>query len=72
MWIAKANAPLAMLFDRIRGGRPIFTPIAMRELESNPNISHTKVSKEPGYESLPLKQMRDDTVDWFRSYDLFN
>ena len=41
----------------------MFTQIAMRELESNPNISHAKANKELGYESHPLKQIIDDTVD---------
>ena len=68
MWIAKPSAPLATLFDRIRGKRPLFTPIAMRELESNPNISHAKASRELGYEPRPLEQTLADTVEWFKSH----
>jgi nucleoside-diphosphate-sugar epimerase len=60
-----------MLFGQIRGKLVMFTQIAMRELESNPNISHANANKELGYESHPLKQMIDDTVDWFWSYGLF-
>lgn len=68
MWLARTGAPLAALFDRIRGRRPLFTPISMKELESNKNISHAKASKELGYEPRPLQQTIADTVDWFRSY----
>jgi len=67
MWVAKANAPLATLFDRIRGKRPLFTPIAMRELESNPNISHAKASRQLGYKPRPIEQTLLDTVNWFKS-----
>ena len=72
MWIAKTAAPAAMFFNRIRGNRPLFTPIAMRELESNPNISYAKASKELGYEPRPLAQTLTDTLEWFQSYGLLN
>ena len=72
MWIAKTAAPLATFFDRIRGNRPLFTPIAMRELESNPNISHDKASRELGYTPRALEQTLTDTMEWFRSYGLLN
>jgi len=68
MWIAKMNAPFATFFDRVRGRRPLFTSISMRELESNPNISHAKASKELGYQPRLLEQTLTDTVGWFRSY----
>jgi dihydroflavonol-4-reductase len=70
MWIAKANAPLATFFDRIRGRQPLFTSISMEELESNPDISHAKATKELGYIPRPLEQTIADTVEWFRSNGL--
>ena len=66
MWLAKASAPLATFFSRIRGERPLFTSISMKELESNPNISHAKASKELGYEPRPLQQTIADTMNWFQ------
>jgi dihydroflavonol-4-reductase len=72
MWAAKTSAPLAMLFDRIRGQRPLFTPIAMRELESNPDISHARARRELGYELRPLEQTITDTIDWFQSHGLLS
>jgi dihydroflavonol-4-reductase len=68
MWIAKASAPLATFIDRIRGRCPLFTSISMRELQSNPNTSHAKASRELGYEPRPLEQTIADTVYWFRSH----
>ncbi|UCB44131.1 MAG: SDR family oxidoreductase [Dehalococcoidales bacterium] len=66
MWIAKSSAPLATLLDQIRGKRPLFTPIAMKELESNHNISYAKANRELDYEPRPLEQTLSDTIDWFQ------
>jgi dihydroflavonol-4-reductase len=66
MWLAKASAPLVTLFDRIRGRRPLFTSISMKELESNPNISHAKASEELGYEPRPLQHTIADIMNWFQ------
>jgi dihydroflavonol-4-reductase len=68
MWAAKAFAPLAMFSDHIRGRRALFTPISLKELESNPNISYEKASRELGYEPRPLKQALEDTMEWFQSH----
>ena len=72
MWAAKAFAPLAMFSDRIRDRRALFTPISLKELESNPNISYEKASRELGYEPRPLKQALEDTIEWFRSHGFLN
>ena len=68
MWLAKASAPLSMLFDRVRGQRPLLTPISLRELESNPLLSHEKASLELGYQPRPLEQALADTIGWFWSH----
>ncbi len=72
MWLAKAGAPLAIRLDRMRGKRPLFTPISMKELESNPNISYAKANRELGYESRPLEQTLSDTIDWFQRNGFIN
>jgi dihydroflavonol-4-reductase len=72
MWIARTGAPLAMLLNRMRGKRPLFTPISMRELESNPNISCAKANRELGYEPRPLEQTLSDTIDWFQKNGFMN
>jgi dihydroflavonol-4-reductase len=68
MWLAKTSAPAAMFFDRFRGRRPLFTPISMKELESNPDISHARASKELGYQPRPIEQTIADTVAWFQTH----
>lgn len=68
MWIAKASAPWAMYLDRIRGKRPLFTPISLKELQSNPSLSHEKATRELGYEPRPLETALADTIEWFRSH----
>lgn len=72
MRLAKAGAPLAMLLDRVRGNRPLFTPIALRELGSNPLLIHDKASRELGYQPRPLEQALADTIGWFRSHGFLN
>ena len=72
MWLAKAGAPLSMLLDQVRGQRPLLTPISLRELESNPLLSHKKASRELGYQPRPLEQALADTIDWFASNGFLN
>jgi len=72
MWLAKVAAPLAMLFDRVRGRRLLFTPISLKELESNHLLSHEKASRELGYQPRPLEQALADTMGWFRSHGFLN
>ena len=64
--VARLFAPAVSAFDRIRGKRQLFTPIAMNELNSNRCLSHEKASKKLGYEPRPLKETITDTLDWFR------
>lgn len=68
MWVAKLSAPWAMYSDRIKGKRPSFTPISLKELQSNPNISHEKATRELGYEPRPLEKSIADTIEWFQSH----
>ena len=72
MWLAKSGAPLAMLFDQVRGTRPLFTPISLKELESNPRLSHDKATRELGYQPRPLEQTINDTIGWFASNGFLN
>lgn len=67
MWLAKAVAPASMLSDRIRGRSPSLTPISLKELESNPDISHAKASKDLGYKPRPLEETINDTLRWFQA-----
>jgi dihydroflavonol-4-reductase len=68
MPLAKAAAPLAQLYCRACGSRPLFTPISMKELESNPQISHARAGRDLGYQPRPLEQTLDDTIGWFQTH----
>ncbi|HEY90248.1 MAG TPA: NAD-dependent epimerase/dehydratase family protein [Dehalococcoidia bacterium] len=67
MWTAKAVAPFAAASARISGKRPLFTPISMKELESNRTISHIKASSDLDYEPRSLQNTIADTLDWFQA-----
>jgi dihydroflavonol-4-reductase len=67
LWMAKASAPLVSTLDQIKGKRQLFTPISMKELESNKYLSHAKASRELGYEPRPLQRTIADTLEWFQS-----
>lgn len=64
--IATLCAPAVSAFDRMRGERQLFTPIAMDELNSNRHLSYEKAEKKLGYNPRPLKETITDTLDWFR------
>ncbi|UCC16855.1 MAG: NAD-dependent epimerase/dehydratase family protein [Dehalococcoidales bacterium] len=64
--IARLFAPVVSEYDRIRGRRQLFTPIAMAELNSNRHLSHEKASKRLGYNPRHLNETITDTLDWFR------
>ena len=72
MWVAKISAPGVMYLDRIRGKQPLFTPISLKELQSNPNISHEKASRDLGYQPRPLEKTIADTIEWFISHGFLN
>jgi dihydroflavonol-4-reductase len=65
MWLAKMAAPFATGYNRITGGRPLFTGIAMKSLESNRSVSHSRASLDLSYEPRPLQDTIKDTLEWF-------
>ena len=72
LWMAKASAPLVSALDRIRGKRPLFTSISIKELESNKYLSQAKASKELGYEPRSLAETISDTLHWFQDNGFIN
>jgi len=65
-WIAETSAKFVAALDRFRGKRPLFTPIAVKELKSNRNISHAKAARELGYNPRPFQNTIADTMGWFQ------
>jgi dihydroflavonol-4-reductase len=64
---AKNIAYLIEPFNKMRYKRPLFTPIALKELESNPYLDYSKASKELDYLPRPFSTTIVDTLKWFSS-----
>lgn len=66
-WFAKAAAPLAELYYRIRGTAPLYTSYSLHALGAPANFSHRRATEELGYQSRPLADTVADTVRWFQA-----
>jgi dihydroflavonol-4-reductase len=64
-WLARAAAPLAVGWARLRGERPLFTPFSVRTLHSNRHIRHDRATRDLGYAPRPLEETVADTLRWF-------
>jgi dihydroflavonol-4-reductase len=64
-WLARAVAPLAVAWARLKDGRPLFTPFSVRTLRSNRQISHARAARDLGYAPRPLDETLADTLHWF-------
>lgn len=69
--VAKIAAPFSSRFAAASGSRPLFTPISLRALESNPRISHARASAGFGYAPRPLEETIQDALAWFGDPDGF-
>ena len=66
MWFAKATAPLAELYYKIRKKPPLYTSYSLYTLYSNSLFSHEKASRELGYVVRPIEDTIRDTVNWMK------
>lgn len=66
MWLAKAAAPFAEMYYKIRKAPPLFTAYSLYTLSSNANFSHEKASRALGYKTRPFDETVRDTVNWLR------
>jgi dihydroflavonol-4-reductase len=64
--VARLAAPLATAWARARGRTPLFTSVALRDLQGNRRISHARASAELHYTPRPLQDTLADTLGWFR------
>lgn len=67
MWLARFSVPLLAIADRRNGKRPRITNVSLRELQSNPNISSQKATRDLDYHPRPLRETLTDTLSWFES-----
>ncbi len=63
--LARRIAPLATLLARLLRMRPLFTPMAIESLESNPRISHERAGRDLSYRPRPFRETIRDTLRWF-------
>jgi dihydroflavonol-4-reductase len=67
-WLAAAAAPFAVAWGRLRGERPLFTPLSVLTLhDNNRAISHARATRDLGYTPRPFRETIGDTLEWFRS-----
>jgi dihydroflavonol-4-reductase len=66
MGLARAAAPFAAGWARLRGRRPLFTPDSLRVLRNHRRISCLRASAELGHNPRPLEETLRDTYQWFK------
>jgi dihydroflavonol-4-reductase len=71
MWLARAGAPIVTTYNRITGGRPLFTEVSLTALNSKRLVSHEKATREIGYQPRPFRQTLIDTLHWFEDSGRF-
>jgi len=67
MWLARFSVPFMAISDRRSEKRPRITSVSLRELQSNPNISSQKATRDLDYHPRPLSETLTDTLRWFES-----
>ena len=65
LWFLKLVAPIANLYYKVRGKKPVLSNESLYTINTNANFSHQKATDEFGYNPRPVEQTLIDTVDWF-------
>jgi dihydroflavonol-4-reductase len=66
MWLARVGAPIATAAARAIGKEPLFTSRSLHALRNHQLVSHTKATRELGYQPRPLRDTLQAAYDWFR------
>lgn len=66
MWFAKAAAPLAELYYKIRRASPLFTRYSLYTLTSNARFTCEKAKRELGYRTRDISVTLADTVAFLK------
>jgi nucleoside-diphosphate-sugar epimerase len=69
-WLANVAGKITPLYYRNRKTKPLFTSYSAEVLVSNCDINNNKAKMELGYNSRPLKESIQDSVEWFRKNPL--
>jgi dihydroflavonol-4-reductase len=62
--LARLGAPLALLWSRLRGTDPLFTPESLRALRTAPMVDSSRARRELGYDARPLAETVRDGIGW--------
>lgn len=65
MWMARGAAPFAVVWSRLTGGRPLFTPESLEVLRRHQDVDGSRAREELGLEPRPLRATLADTMAWF-------
>lgn len=69
MWFARASAPLAELYYRIRRTPPLYTSYSLHTLTAPAVFSHALAARHLRYAPRPIRATIRDTVLWLRNHD---
>ncbi len=64
MWFAKASAPLAEAYYKLRRQPPLYTSYSLYTLGSNSQFSNRRASERLGFVTRPIQETLKDTVEW--------
>ena len=67
MWLARACAPFATAWAKLRHTTPRLTSASLKALRHHRHISSAKAEAELGYTSRPTEETLRDTFAWFRA-----
>src|SRR3569832_1493596 len=72
MWLARAAAPFAVGWARLRHTRPLFTPTSLVALRNHKAISGERARQELGHDPRPLDATLQDTFAWFAEHGMLD
>ncbi|HSP99999.1 MAG TPA: NAD-dependent epimerase/dehydratase family protein [Candidatus Dormibacteraeota bacterium] len=67
MWLARAVAPVPMVYARMVGREALFTTESLYALRANRHVVHDKATRELGYQPRPTLETVRDLYQWFAS-----
>ncbi len=67
MWFAELTAPLAELYYRVRGTKPLYTRYSLHTLRAPSRFSNARAARELGFTPRPLADTLRDTVRWLKN-----
>ena len=68
LWLAYWVADLMPFLNEMTGTRPLFTRYSLDAVGSNSLVSHTRASRELGFQPRPARQALVDAVRWFQQW----